>query len=74
MDPDANLEEQRAIVARMDEHDCSFPEKCRKCLDDGRRLGDLVRALDEWIANGGFLPAAWRNRARARRPSIFDKG
>lgn len=57
MDPDANLKEQRELAAliqsQLDEGET--PDE-----DDVLRLSELVIALDEWIAGGGFLPAAWR--------------
>lgn len=31
-------------------------------MDDVARLCELVRALDEWIKNGGFLPKAWQQK------------
>lgn len=43
MDPTANIEEQTRILASD--------------TPDWARLADLVLALDEWLANGGFLPA-----------------
>lgn len=57
MDPDANLKEQRELAAliqsQLDEGET--PDE-----DDVLRLSELVIALDEWISNGGFVPAAWR--------------
>lgn len=51
MDPNANLAEQRRIVANMvDGHITD---------EDALRLAELVIALDEWISKGGFLPSAW---------------
>lgn len=52
MDPNANLAEQRRIVARF------ALGKATKA--DGPRLADLVEALDEWITGGGFLPTPWQ--------------
>jgi hypothetical protein len=55
MDPTANLREQleiaRAMLAKDSEH-----------IDTGDavRLAELVEALNQWIANGGFLPVQWR--------------
>jgi hypothetical protein len=60
MDPNANLEELRTLVALIlseDEHEES----------DALRLAELVEALDGWIAGGGFLPAAWRRKAPGSR-------
>lgn len=57
MDPDANLIEQRRIAARIVEaHDNERPMSGA----DAARLGELVIALDHWIARGGFLPASWQ--------------
>lgn len=57
MDPDANLNEQRCIIARMLREGSEEID-----TGDAVRLAELARALDEWINNGGFLPAEWRNR------------
>lgn len=57
MDPDENLKQQRRISAAL----MYQIENDRKVEDaDVLRLSELVIALDEWIAKGGFLPAAWR--------------
>lgn len=57
MDPDANLKEQREILRRLDgaTDEVEVQEDCV-------RLGELVEALDEWLSNGGFLPAAWATK------------
>ncbi len=48
MDINATLAEIRLIVqARLDNEE-----------DD--RLAEAVHYLDEWLSNGGFLPAAWQ--------------
>lgn len=52
MDPNANLAEQRRILARFNADEAS--------LADAERLAELVAALDEWISRGGFLPAEWQ--------------
>jgi hypothetical protein len=49
MDPNANLEEQRRIARRILDGDDR----------DAERLAELVEALDEWLASGGFLPSDW---------------
>lgn len=65
MDPDANLNEQRRIAARLmkawDECDEATGawRDVEAVAEDGRRLGELVEALDNWIKGGGFLPRAW---------------
>lgn len=51
MDPNANLDEQHEIIARM------FAGAERD--GDALRLAELSQALDEWIGGGGFLPKAW---------------
>lgn len=52
MDPNANLAEQRRIIARINEG--------APFVEDERRLAELAEALDEWLSNGGFLPEAWQ--------------
>lgn len=53
MDPNANLEEQLKLAKRIAESDDGHS------LEDGVRLAELVIALDEWLAKGGFKPARW---------------
>ena len=57
MDPNANLEEQRRLTARIQAQRDNY-----ETPNDGDvfRLAELVVALDEWIASGGFLPSAWK--------------
>jgi len=55
MDPDANLEEQREIIARMLD-----PESESIDSGDAVRLAELAQALDEWLSKGNFLPVAWK--------------
>lgn len=64
MDPNANLEEQRRIVARLI-RDEKYPDEMSQAelqtyTENASRLVDLVEALDEWISKGGALPDAWR--------------
>lgn len=56
MDPDANLAEQRRIIARV------FGSRYDEVNDaaDLDRLAELSQALDEWLSSGGSLPQAWR--------------
>jgi hypothetical protein len=60
MDPDANLNTQRTLAARIikrcEEGDAHNPA----VTVDAEQLAELVQALDEWIGKGGFLPKAWR--------------
>jgi len=70
MDPNANLDEQLAIVKavnaifdRARTSDGMFTEQQR--IDLARhavRLAELVEALDHWITGGGFPPARWTDR------------
>lgn len=55
MDPNANLKEQRRIIARFFEEGSEYID-----TGDALRLAELAQALDEWISKGGFLPEAWR--------------
>ncbi len=57
MDPNANLKEQRRLAAAIQ----AAEDAGLTIADhDVSRLAELVIALDEWIARGGFLPDAWR--------------
>jgi hypothetical protein len=57
VDPDANLKEQLELARSMVESIDQGDEE--GALDDATRLAELVLALDTWIKNGGFMPAAW---------------
>ena len=52
MDPEAALEEIRAIVERADDEDTDV-------VEDHNRLVDLIAGLDQWMSRGGFMPKAW---------------
>lgn len=58
MDPNANLEEQLRIAARIvaasERGDFGRREEA-----DAERLADLVLALNDWLQNGGFMPRNW---------------
>lgn len=56
MDPNANLDEQLQLADRI----LAFDELGDIDPDDSVRLAELVKSLDEWITNGGFLPSAWQ--------------
>lgn len=62
MDPTANLEEQLSIVARMSCGDGSEQDRDRLC--------ELILALHEWMAAGGFLPRPWRRPHEVFRKTI----
>lgn len=58
MDPKANLEEQRRIIAKL-------KKEWRSGMgyndpEDVSRLIELSEALDQWLTRGGFLPVAWQ--------------
>lgn len=54
MDPNACLEELRALVAQQLK-DEPLDE------DQTNRLAELFDGLDEWLAKSGFLPDAWEH-------------
>jgi len=59
MDPNENLRQQRALAARL----LKAAENGREVSeDDVLELSELVVALDNWMASGGFPPDAWRTR------------
>lgn len=68
MDPNANLEEQRRIVARIftlaDSEFFGTRENRKLLAQDAERLAELAEALDVWISRGGFLPAAWQRSGK----------
>jgi hypothetical protein len=55
MDPNANLNEQRSIIAAMLDEDSESID-----TGDAVRLAELVQALDAWIVKGGALPGDWK--------------
>lgn len=56
MDPNANLEEIRRLVAEFN----STTKTESDPLRNHERLVDLIEALDGWLSKGGFLPDAWK--------------
>jgi hypothetical protein len=54
VDPEANLNEQRNIIAAMLDEDSEEID-----TGDAVRLAELVQALDAWIVKGGLLPEDW---------------
>lgn len=64
MDPNANLREQREIVAeviRMWDSADPHTDYERELAQAADRLAELVQSLDEWLTNGGFLPIEWQS-------------
>jgi hypothetical protein len=53
MDPNKTLEDIRRLLDL--ERETKLPE-------NRSELSDLVDALDEWLSQGGFLPADWQGR------------
>ena len=62
MDPIANLQEQLGIADQLIDidPDSMSHQEMQSAIDNGVRLAELVRSLDEWITNGGFLPPRWK--------------
>lgn len=64
MDPDENLDESRDLTehlrGQIENEDHGFTEEDVASTD---RLIDLVKAQDEWLMKGGFLPKEWALRA-----------
>ena len=59
LDPDENLREQKKIAADL----LRAQERGGfSSFDDVARLAELVLALDEWMAKGGFPPNAWKQK------------
>ena len=54
MDPNANLARQQAILAEAAKLPQGYTSEQHLVLY--AELGDLVEAMDEWLAKGGFLP------------------
>lgn len=54
MDPNANLKEMRALIK----------EHLAGKEIDVDLLVELVDSLDNWLSNGGFLPADWEKRRK----------
>lgn len=69
MDPNANLEEQLELVARLlyeEAEDDIDEDYLQDRADMAIRLAELVEALNGWITRGGFLPRAWNNKGATR--------
>ncbi len=69
MDPNANLKEQREYVVEIREVLDACEDGGEYTFEQAMALGILadglqerVKALDEWITKGGFLPIEWNHR------------
>ena len=67
MDPTANLDAQRRIIAEIlrlaDKPTDGGRELARvlgKMSEHATELAEHAQALDEWMSKGGFLPAQWK--------------
>ena len=58
MDPDTALAEIVELAAAvLDDEDDFYPDNLGA---DGTQLAEKVQALNNWLSNGGFLPARWK--------------
>ncbi len=56
MDPNANLQEQLELSKGILE---TYHDEGRVDIDVAARLAELVEALNNWLARGGF-PPTWK--------------
>lgn len=59
MDPNTNLNEQRQLVKNIKAMIVDGRQTSVEYQEDTARLAELVQALDQWLVQGGFLPATW---------------
>lgn len=59
MDPNACLEEIRRLATQQRDADVAENNLSPSSV---YRLAELVLALDEWLARGGFLPRTWERK------------
>lgn len=57
MDPDANLKAQRELVSLLLGDVITDDDSA---IHTAVSLAELVRALDEWLVNGGAVPKEWK--------------
>jgi len=70
MDPDENLKEQLQLAGAI----IHLADQDYDATEDAVRLAELVRALNDWISRGGFLPGAWSRPSRQNpRPRIASE-
>lgn len=63
MDPNAILREiQAAMTIMRINAEGNFSDFCEAAWT----LHDSVQALDEWLSDGGYLPADWQGRHSER--------
>lgn len=66
MDPNANLQEQLELVAKVfaaipeGQANAGLPQmSVGDMTATAERLAELIEALDGWLSKGGFLPRRW---------------
>lgn len=62
MDPNTALTELRNAVKHALAQQKADTDASQFCVVDNRTVSAMVdhfEALDEWLSNGGFLPAPW---------------
>ena len=69
MDPNANLTEQRRLIAKLSDPLSPLYDEQDRQADLGR-IVDLAQTLDQWISKGGFLPDAWNPRKAGRCTTV----
>jgi hypothetical protein len=58
MDPNATLAEMREIAAGLEDADSDDLSESE--IQALLYLAGQVRAMDDWLSKGGFLPTAWK--------------
>lgn len=59
MDPTATLSIIRVLIKQIEDTDGNAYVQLADVADE---LAEHVKALDQWISNGGFLPVQWEPR------------
>ena len=59
MDPNAALEQVRALIRQVESQEHRPPNSAEYHKRDAEDLADAFRALDGWLSGGGFKPADW---------------
>lgn len=67
MDPNENLRQQLQLAGAI----IHLADEDYDATEDAVRLAELVRAMNDWMVQGGFLPRNWAggvSNVRALRP------
>jgi hypothetical protein len=59
MDPNATMLVIRELLEQIEHMDSTHPDNHAELASLGLDLAEHVRALDDWLAKGGFLPSRW---------------